>query len=89
MNENPTQNKIKDVPDSKWFLTFAIFLVTLVFYTGISYQRLSNVELQLRSIVGDLGKLSDLEELKYREEMNSHEIERLRNRLDKVSKLVE
>lgn len=75
---------------SKWIISvFAVFCVTLIFYSGAEYNRLGNVEAQISVMSRQMEKLSDLTQMQTEIEYNKQELERLRNHLEKIGKIVE
>lgn len=74
--------------NSKWFIAFGIFAVTLIFYCGISYNRLGVLETSVTSMSKSLEKLSDLEDVKVNTTFNSSRIDRLETQMDHVTKLI-
>lgn len=75
---------------SKWILSvFAIFAVTLIFYSGAEYNRLGNVEIQISLMSRQMEKFADLTQMQTEIEYNKQELERLRNHLEKIGKIVE
>lgn len=75
---------------ARWLLSIlAVFLVTLIFYTGAQYNRLGNIETTVNELKVSMQALNEINEMKVQIKYNADELERQSSRLDNLKKAIQ